>query len=182
MYGLVNRAVQGLITAQFGADTWNQIAQKLKLPACPFLSMRPYPDDLTYQLVAAVSEQLQTPADQVLEVFGEHWILFTAKEGYGSLLDHCGETLREFLLNIDSLHTRVGLIFPDLRPPEFRTSEQPDGSVRLEYCSTRQGLTPMIVGLLKGLAKRFNEPVSIAQVECDDHSRCQAAFVISWEH
>ena len=181
MYGLVNRAVQGLITAQFGAETWNKVAQQVKLPQCPFLSMRFYPDELTYQLVAATANELELTADQVLEVFGEHWILFTATEGYGSLLEHCGRNLREFLLNIDNLHTRVGLIFPDLRPPEFKPFEQPDGPIRLEYYSTRPALAPMIMGLLKGLAKRFDERILIEQAPAIVSSEFRAAFSITWQ-
>lgn len=180
MYGLVNGAVQSLVTAQFGVETWKKIAQKVNLPQCPFMSMRSYPDNVTYDLVAAVSEVLDLSSEQVLEVFGEHWILFTAKEGYGSLLDHCGQTLREFLLNIDTLHTRVGLIFPELQPPEFRTFEQPDGSIRLEYYSNRAGLTPMVRGLLNGLAKRFDCQVRIEQDGACEEAEYKAAFTVSW--
>jgi hypothetical protein len=181
MYGLVNKAIKGLIESQFGAETWREIALRAKLPQCPFLSMRSYPDQLTYELVSATSEVLKLSAAEVLEVFGEHWILFTAKEGYGGLLEHCGQDLREFLLNIDMLHTRVGLIFPELQPPGFKTFEQPDGSIRLEYYSTRAGLTPMVSGLLKGLAKRFGTSAQIEQIAADNSSEYQAAFNIRWQ-
>ncbi len=178
MYGLVNKAIKGLITSQFGTETWSEIARLAKLPQCPFLSMRSYPDELTYETVSAASEVLKLSAAEVLEVFGEHWILFTAKEGYGGLLEHCGHDLREFLLNVDMLHTRVGLIFPELQPPGFKTFEQPDGSIRLEYYSTRAGLSPMVSGLLKGLATRFGNAAQIEQVPAEASSEYQATFTI----
>lgn len=180
MYGLVNKAVQGLITSQFGAAAWSRIAEKANVPQCPFLSMRAYPDSLTYEVVFATSEVLGLSPEQVLEAFGEHWILFTAQEGYGRLLEHCGASLREFLLNIDTLHTRVGLIFPDLQPPEFKTFEQLDGAVRLEYYSRRVGLAPMVSGLLKGLVKRFQDKVLIEQSATNEQAGYQAAFTIRW--
>jgi hypothetical protein len=66
-----------------------------------------------------------------------------------------GRTLREFLLNLPDLHTRVALIFPELRPPEFACSEVTANSLRLHYRSTREGLTPFVVGLVEGLGGMF---------------------------
>jgi hypothetical protein len=43
----------------------------------------------------------------------------TDQEGYGDLMDMSGETLPEFLQNLDELHARVGVIFPKLQPPSF---------------------------------------------------------------
>ena len=36
-----------------------------------------------------------------------------------------------------------------------------EGRHRIHYISTRQGLTPFVVGLLKGLAKRFESELTI---------------------
>jgi hypothetical protein len=58
---------------------------------------------------------------------------------------------------------------PALRPPRFRLNVIDDTTMRLEYYSTRQGLAPMVVGLLKGLAIRFDTPVEIAHASRDGH-------------
>ncbi len=47
MYGLVNNAVQGLITEQFGKDTWERIKARAGVHLDGFLSMEPYSDDVT---------------------------------------------------------------------------------------------------------------------------------------
>ena len=94
-------------------------------------------------------------------MFGEHWTLYTAQEGYGEMLNLAGRTLFEFLQNLDHLHARVGLLFPQLRPPSFRCTDVTGGSLRLHYYSERPGLTPFVIGLVKGLGRRFNVPVSI---------------------
>ena len=93
MYGLVNKAVVDLVCSKFGQDTWNKIKAKAEVDIDVFVSMDAYPDDVTYRLVGAASEVLKIPPEQVLEAFGEWWVLYTASEGYGPLLDASGTTL-----------------------------------------------------------------------------------------
>ena len=131
--------------------------------------MDAYPDDITYKLVGAASEVLGIPASAVLEAFGEYWVLYTAQEGYGPMLDAGGKTLREFLENLDALHARVALTMPELRPPRFRLVPIDDTSMRLEYHSMRQGLAPMVIGLLRGLSVRFNTAIEVTHAPADGH-------------
>ena len=169
MYGLVNKAVVDLVVNKFGHDTWTAIKNKAGVDIDVFISMDGYPDDLTYRLVGAASEVLKIPPEAVLEAFGEYWVLYTAQEGYGPLLDAAGNTLREFLENLDALHARVALTMPELKPPRFRLVPIDDSKMLLEYHSLREGLAPMVVGLLKGLSVRFNTPIEISHARCEGH-------------
>ena len=169
MYGLVNKAVVDLVVSKFGQDTWNAIKKKAEVDIDVFVSMDGYPDEITYRLVGAASEVLKIPPEAVLEAFGEYWVLYTAAEGYGPMLDAAGKTLREFLENLDALHARVALTMPALKPPRFRLKPVDDKTMLLEYYSTRQGLAPMVVGLLKGLAIRFKEPIEISHASREGH-------------
>jgi hypothetical protein len=172
MYGLVNKAVEGLVCSRYGEATWTQIQERVGADAVGFVSTEAYPDEVTYRLVAATSEVLGAPVPVVLEALGEHWILHTAREGYGELMSMFGATLREFLANLDTMHTRVGLSLPELRPPNFVVRDAGPGAVELEYHSTREALAPMVVGLLKGLGRRFGERVAVEHV----HGRDRGGF------
>jgi hypothetical protein len=169
MYGLVNKAVVDLIGSKFGEETWNKIKRKADVDIDVFVSMDGYPDDITYRLVGAASEVLGITAEQVLETFGEYWVLYTASEGYGPLLNASGSSLREFLMNLDALHARVALQMPDLRPPRFRLVDIDDKTLLLEYHSTRVGLAPMVIGLLRGLGIRFNTEMKVTHVRKPQH-------------
>jgi hypothetical protein len=169
MYGLVNKAVVDLVVSKFGQDAWDSIKKKAEVDVDVFVSMDAYPDDLTYRLVGAASEVLKIPAEKVLEAFGEYWVLYTAQEGYGPMLDAGGKTLHEFLANLDALHARVALTMPQLRPPRFRLVPVDDSTSLLEYHSPREGLAPMVVGLLKGLSIRFETPIDVSYTSREDH-------------
>jgi hypothetical protein len=161
MYGLVNQAVEELALAQGGSDCWRAICKKAGVGSEGFISMNAYPDEITYKLIAAGSEVLDMPADQLLRAFGRHWVLFTGKEGYGCLMRRSGRNLVGFLKNLDTLHTRVGLTMPQLRPPSFVVDEPVPGQIILRYHSERQGLAPMVIGLLEGLGEMFSPTVTI---------------------
>jgi len=53
--------------------------------------------------------------------------------------------------------------------PRFRLIDVDDKTMRLEYHSTRQGLAPMVVGLLRGLGIRFNTTLDISHTRREDH-------------
>ena len=178
MYGLVNKAIEDLVTKDHGDDTWDTITQKAGIEEGGFISMEPYDDQLTYRLVGAASEVLEVPVDALLEGFGEFWTTFTAEEGYGDLLDMSGGSFLEFLANLDDLHVRVGLSFPDLKPPSF-TLETIDPSLhKLHYRSGRAGLAPMVIGLIRGLAKRFDVNVETTLVPPDESGLDHTVFEI----
>jgi hypothetical protein len=163
MYGLVNKAVEDLITTKFGAQAWEEITEKAGVDDTGFISMDPYPDEVTYGLVTAAAEILETPVDQLLEAFGEYWTLYTAREGYGDLLSISGKDFESFLENLDNLHTRIALSFPELRPPTFAVERNEVGDLVLHYHSEREGLASMVRGLVKGLANMFKVDIRIEQ-------------------
>lgn len=179
MYGLVNMAVQELICTKFGPEVWTRIKSRAGVEAPEFSRMAPYPDEVTFKLVAATSQVLDIPPDQVLETFGEFWVMYTGRAGYGHLFTMTGGSLREFLYNLDNLHTRVGQNFKQLRPPSFRFDEEEGGWLRMHYESDRQGLCPMVVGLLRGLAQTFKTPVDITHPACQRRGAEHCEFLLS---
>src|SRR5580700_10485269 len=110
MYGLVNQAIEDLVRSNHGDAVWTSVRERAGLDDGSFLSMSEYPDATTYSLVGAASEVLQLPPDAILEAFGEYWVLYTSKKGYGEMLEMAGTTLSEFLMNLDQLHTRLGVL------------------------------------------------------------------------
>jgi len=161
VYGLINSSLQGMIRAKFGEEQWNKVLTTSGVPEDSFLSMRRYEDAVTYELVGAASQVLGAPAEACLEMFGEWWVLETAAKNYGALMDAAGGDLLQFLNNMNALHDRITGTFTDYLPPEFKVEAMEEGRHRIHYVSKRQGLTPFVVGLLRGLATRFNSELEI---------------------
>jgi hypothetical protein len=180
MYGMVNKAVEDMVCMHHGEAVWEQIKAKAGVDVEVFFGNEAYPDEITYKLVAAGSEVLNLPPEAILEAFGEHWVLRTAQQSYGSLMRAAGKSLPEFFANLPNFHTRVSMIFPKLQPPRFKTSEVTDRSLKLHYFSHRPGLTPFVVGLLQGLGKMFKTPVKVQLLESKAQGADHDVFYAEW--
>ena len=165
MYGMVNQGIKDYVTDNLGEPTWRKILEKSGLDSDQFETMLAYDDDLTYKLVFAASDVLGLSTDEILESFGDFWVDFARNTAIGRLLDFGGETLFELLDNLNEMHERIQLSLPHLRPPAF-DFEMGDGNLhRLHYYSEREGLQPMVIGLVKGLARTCGDDIRIRMVE-----------------
>jgi len=180
MYGMVNKAIEDMVRNGHGEDTWDRIRDAAGLDIDVFISNDSYPDDLTYRLVDAASRVLGAPADEILKAFGEHWVLHTAQDGYGSLMAAGGGSLPEFLLNLPNFHTRVQMIFPNLQPPTFECGELTERSLLLHYRTHRPGLANFVIGLLQGLGKRFGTPVRVTRLDRREDGASHDTFRVEW--
>lgn len=160
MYGLVNKGIQEFAISQGGDELWEKILDASGIDESIFLSMESYPDEITYRLVGAAEKILGIPSNDILCGFGQFWVEFTGKAGYGDLMAVGGTTLIEFLKNLDSMHARVKVSLDKLQPPRFECVEKNE-HIELHYYSKRIGLDYMVVGLIEGLAEKFGEAVKV---------------------
>lgn len=180
MYGIVNKAIEDLVTENFGADKWMRVKKRSEVDIDFFISNEPYDDDITYKLATAASAELNIPLGDVFHAFGEWWVLRTGKEKYGTLMEAGGKNLKQFLINLPVFHNRVMLIYPKLTPPEFKISEVEESSLCLHYISKRQGLQDFVKGLISGLAKMYNTSVTIEVRASHESGHDHEIFKISW--
>lgn len=180
MYGIVNKAIQEMITEQFGENSWEVVKAHSGVEEDLFLSNEPYPDDITYKLAGSASQILGLSLSQVLHALGEYWILNTAKLKYGGLMEAGGNTLKEFLSHLPMFHNRIMLIYPKLTPPEFKVSDIMERSIHVHYHSQRQGLQEFVRGLLFGLAKMFDTQVTVDLIQSRENGASHEIFKVSW--
>jgi len=166
VYGLINEAMRRLVTEQAGTDVWVRIAERAETTET-FVGLLYYDDAITYKLVAAASEELGTPAEELLRSFGQYWSSRVGPENYQDVLGATGTTVVSVLANLDLMHARIQNLYPELVPPSFDVSETFDGGILVEYRSNREGLAPFVVGLLEGLGTLYKTPTTVTQ----EHSR-----------
>jgi len=171
MYGLVNKAIEDLVISSAGEAVWQRIKSSAGLDDLYLLDTSIYPDETTYQLVTAASETLGQSPEEILHAFGRHWVLYTGRQGWATLFAATGESLIDFLGNLNELHARVHTSMPEAQMPEFHLLEADEGYI-LEYHSHREGLAPMVDGILSGLAEQFGESWSIELLERSAQHHC----------
>lgn len=180
MYGLVNQAVQDFIVAQHGEPAWQKVRGKAGFTDPAFIPLEQYPDELTFQLVGAACEITGADAARLVEDIGAYWVAFTAQQGYGPLLDQLGATFAEALGNLDAMHVRVALMMPDLKPPSFRVRDAAARSLTLDYTSKRQGLAAMVIGLVKGLGRKYGLEPQVRLARARAAGSDTDTFEVTW--
>jgi len=180
MYGIVNKAIEDLVIANFGEEKWEAIKDRIGIDIDFFISSEPYDDDVTFKLAVAVSEEMNMTVGDVLIAFGEWWVIKTTSEKYTGLMQSGGNNLKEFLLNLPNFHNRVMLIYPKLTPPEFKVTDEAENSIQLHYFSKREGLQEFVRGLIQGLGKMYNTPVTIELLQTRNEGSTHEIFKISW--
>ena len=165
MHGVVNQAIEGLISQRFGTEAWEEIRIASQCADTTFYNNHNYSDTVTYALVVNASKILDMDIQTLLFEFGKYWVLTIAAEKYAALLHSAGKGLREFLVNLPNFHSRVMLYYPEITPPEFKVLEVSDTTLELHYFSKRPGLHPFVSGILEGLSTFFETPATIELME-----------------
>jgi guanylate cyclase soluble subunit beta len=176
MYGIINDAIKTLVVSKFGAEAWATIVANADVDPSFELS-RNYSDSVTLALVGAAAELLGISAAAVLETFGEYFAAeYLGEKHHLRLLTVLGPNLAEFLKNLDNLHGHLQHAYPDAQFPsffaevadrrDFESDDDVDHEVLLlHYHSDRKGLWPIVIGLVKGVARvLFKVNVAIERV------------------
>jgi hypothetical protein len=163
MYGMVNQAMHQMVSEVHGEDAWNRIRLGAGCEVERFLRMDSYPDELTYRLVAAAVEELKIPADRLLHAFGEYWVGFAQAAGYADFFRAC-DSYAGFVRQLDAMHARLELTFPDFKPPQFACNIESPERIEVIYRSHRVGLAPFVHGLLVGLGEPFGVTATVAHL------------------
>eukprot|EP00118_Oscarella_pearsei_P025486 m.308265 g.308265 ORF g.308265 m.308265 type:complete len:699 (+) comp43651_c0_seq1:3181-5277(+) len=161
MFGFINKALENLIVRKYGGkEVWKTIrAQAALLPTenQELQERQIYDDAYTFRLVAKASEICGVTSLELLEGFGEQFFIWCREYGYDRTLQALGATVRDFLTNLDALHDHLATnMFPGMRAPSFRCSDGPDGELYLHYYSVRRGLEPIVIGIVKTVARELH--------------------------
>jgi hypothetical protein len=164
MYGLIHQGLKDMVCSARGEQVWREICEGVNRSSADFDPLHVFPDSDTSMMIGAVAQRLGLTVNEVLHRFGRHWITYTAIQGYGPILDLLGHSFRACLGNLNRMHSHMGAMMPKLQPPRFTVEDRSANQITVHYFSTREGLAPMVVGLLEGLSERFKEPVVIEYI------------------
>jgi hypothetical protein len=188
MYGWINGCLEDLVVEVYGVDIWEQIKldANCNVPTGDFFRSVNYDDESTFNLVASACKILDTTSDVILETFGRHFIQFLEQNGYESTMKSQGNTLREWIKNVNEPHRLLRSRFPRCHLPEFWTenddSDEFGETVLVHYYSTRGSVfTSVVVGIIKEAAKRyFDREVAMELVRIDESEHAHINFHAVW--
>ena len=164
MHGLIFLQLQKFAKQQAGPQAWEILLQEAQLPTKTYSAVRDYPDEEVLAIVGAASRVLKLPADAILHAFGE-FIAPELLKLYGRLLQPDWKTLSVIEHTEKLLHAAVRVGNPGATPPVLECIRTTDDEVQILYSSERQ-LCSLAKGLVNGIARHFDETVSVSEDAC----------------
>lgn len=80
MLGIINQCAEAFIRENFGDDAWLAVVHKAELTDTAYISTCPYADADTYGIVIAASQLVGVSIATALELFGEFFVGYIARE------------------------------------------------------------------------------------------------------
>jgi len=164
MHGIIFNELRKYATARLGPGAWEMLLTSADLGGKTYLATQRYPDEEVVALVGAASAAASLDASVVLEDFGE----FIAPDLIGmfrSLIRPEWRTLDVVARTEDTIHKVVRLRYADAAPPYLKATRIAANHVQIIYTSPRK-LCFIAKGIVKGLAKHFNEEIRLDEPEC----------------
>ena len=159
MKGTIVKCLEELVKTKFGEDKWKAILTKAGMdPKSVFMVTAVVPDADVLKLVGTTAEVLGVSATAAMDAFGEHWATVYAPKLYSVYFEKA-KNAREFLLNLDKVHT-VMTKTAGATPPHF-VYEQPSPNELVMHYKSPRGLVALMPGLIQGVAKFYKEKVAI---------------------
>lgn len=164
MHGIIHLELQKFVTERYGEQAWQTLAQKADLEQEIFTPLKAYPDELMFRLVRVAVDLTRTPAEQLLEAFGEYLVSgYLAL--YGNLLKPQWRTLDVIEHTEETIHRVVRIRQRGAEPPLLKAERTAPDEVVLFYGSARR-LCAVARGIGRGLAHHFGETVAVDEREC----------------
>jgi len=160
MKGTIVKCVEELVTTKFGKDKWKECLKKAGLSEQRiYATTEDVPDAEVMGIVKSVSAVASLSMEQVMDAFGDYWCTVYAPGIYKVYFDKA-KNAREFLLNLDQVHTTMTKSIKSAKPPHFRYEWQGDKHLIMHYNSER-GLVALMPGLVRGVGKYYKEDLKV---------------------
>jgi hypothetical protein len=161
MHGTIHVELKKFVEAKHGTDAWKAVLKDAGLSNKIFLANAVYPDQEIVAIVTAASKLTNTPAEHILENFGE-FIVPDLMDMFRVLINPKWKTM-EMLLNTETtIHTVVRLKNPGAEPPRLQFTQTGPNRLKFNYDSPRQ-MSAVAKGIMKGVAKHYGETIEIQE-------------------
>jgi len=160
--------IKEIIEKKFGKDKFKEILKKSGFEEEKvFFAAMDIEDDKVLKIVDNAIKILNVNKNDFFELFGEYWVTGYATKIYKPYF-LLSSNAKEFLSNMKTVHELVTKISKSSNPPDFEYEKRSneDNKLIMHYKSKR-GLSFLMPGLIKGVAKHYNESVDVKELGND---------------
>ena len=163
MKGVIVKCLSELVKSDFGEPKWEEIMQRsLGEKPLEFNSISDIDDQMVFKLVENTCKVLKLSKQQTCDAFGNYFVNTFAPKTFAIFYIRF-KSAKEFILGMNEVHEIVTRNLINARPPKFEFEKVDENTIIVNYQSTRN-MIDFYVGLVKGVDKYFNTPISIQKL------------------
>ena len=182
MYGIFHTALRGMISSKFDRTQWQRIASRAGLAEHHLLRAKDYDDTLSFRLFETAAEELDIPLERLKEKLGLFFIMESASSMREALTMGTRPGFERAILGFSSWISVLNKSMPNFSLGRFPATRLGEGRYRMEYVSTRPGMTAFVRGMLFGVAKLYEKSIRIeTENKAMAATEYGAVFLISLE-
>jgi hypothetical protein len=166
MKGVIAIALKEMVVNNFGDDKWREILNGAGIEKEPvILPFTDVDDGIVMNILQSTCRALNLTVSQAGDAFGNYWVNTYASKHYSGYFTS-SKSAREFLLNMDKVHTAMTNNMKGAKPPRFMYDWENDKTLNMKYISER-GLIDILIGLVKGVATYYKENLDVEKTAND---------------
>jgi hypothetical protein len=164
VHGIIFTSLKKYATTKLGADAWTNLLREAGLAGKVYLPTGSYDDKEISALVSTASKVTGTPAQALLEDFGE-FLVPDLVSIYRSMFRPEWRTL-DLIESVETtIHRTVRLRDKTATPPILVVSRPGRNEVRVVHSSPRR-MCGVAKGIARGVAKHYGERISLTETSC----------------
>ena len=176
MHGIIHSELRAFLIERVGQRGWHDLAESAGIEDGAYRTTGTYPDEDVTALVMAYCRTTGNKLGDVLEELGA--------SAAGGLLDTYAAFVRPGWDALDvvehteqAIHRAVRLHDDDAAPPRLRVVRRSEDEVVVFYDSERR-LCAFGRGVIRGIADRYDERVTVTQITCQHLGDPQCEIVV----
>lgn len=177
MHGIVFRGMKHHVVDTHGRETWDQVQEDAGVGPKVYLPVETYTDEEFFLLAQSAAKRTNQEPAEFLESLGRSMAAELVGT-YGDVVPNEWDVLETIANAEETIHTTLRARNPDLEPPELVCRRDSAEQVTVFYASDRQ-LCPVARGIVRGLANRYGESVTISEPRCMHHGDDHCKIVVS---
>ncbi len=159
MKGTILVCLKELVEKRFGKAAWDKALAAAGVPGQLFLAPADVPDATALGILGALANITSTPAQTLMDAFGDYWANEYAPETYAAFYRQY-DTAMDFLLGVDAIHQAATKSIQNAHPPRFTYERKGEKAFVMTYRSHR-ALGGLVPGLVHGIARYYGTKCTV---------------------
>jgi hypothetical protein len=162
MKALIVHCLKEMFDEKYDPDVYAEACKMAGIENKHYLNNQDIEDEKVLALFNALAKKMHIDINSLFNAFGEYFNCVFAQKYFKSYYRTYKDT-KEFLKAIDKIHVNVESVYGGSNPPRFDVEE--NGNKLIIHYKSSRDLIDLLVGLVKGAAKYYNQNISVNKID-----------------